>query len=115
MKRGFLIIGLTFVMTLAVVFGFRASADAMAVVIGVILGVAAGIPTTLLMVYVMTRQQNKLDKTSQTPPQPPVFVINAGDKQPYNSSNSFPPALPMPHASNQSGRKWTVIGDTETD
>ena len=52
MKRSFLIIGVIFVITLAVVFGLRASADAMAVVIGVILGVAAGIPTTLLLVFV---------------------------------------------------------------
>ena len=112
MKRGIFIVGLAFVITLAVIFGFRASADAMAVVIGVMLGVAAGIPTTLLVVFIMTRQTNRLDKSTQQPPQPPVFVINAGDKQPYNPS---PPALPAPYASNQGGRKWTVIGDTDID
>jgi hypothetical protein len=110
MKRTLLILGIVFTVTAVVVFGIRVSPDALAVVIGVILGVAAGIPTTLLVVYVWTRQQNRLEKSQQMPPQPPVFVINAGDKtpQPFNT----PPALPP---SQTNGRKWTVIGDTETE
>ena len=112
MKRSFLIIGTTFVITLVVIFGIRVSADAMAVVIGVFLGVAASIPTTLLLVYMLTRQPNKLDRTTQSmPPQPPIFVINASDKpQPYS-----PPVLPLPYPLTENGRKWTVIGDTETE
>ncbi|MBN1994775.1 MAG: hypothetical protein JW953_18910 [Anaerolineae bacterium] len=109
MKRGLLIIGIVFIVTLTIVFGMRVSPDAMAVVIGVILGVAAGVPTTLLLVFVLTRQQNRLEKLpSQMPAQPPVFVINAGDKPPAYSP---PPALPAPHAT-ENGRKWTIIGDT---
>ncbi len=112
MKRSLLIISIVFTITLVIVFGVRASPDAMAVVIGVILGVVASVPTTLLLVFALTRQQNKLEKTSQQmPPQPPVFVINAGDK----AQSYTPPALPPPHLSADNGRKWTVIGDTETD
>ncbi|MBN1219649.1 MAG: hypothetical protein JXM69_12030 [Anaerolineae bacterium] len=112
MKRSFLIIGIIFIVTLAVIFGFRASADAVAVVIGVLLGVAASIPTTLLLVYVLARQPNRLDRTTQAmPPQPPVFVINASDKpQSYSL-----PALPAPYPPAENGRKWTVIGDSETE
>jgi hypothetical protein len=112
MKRSLLIIGIIFAITLAVIFGVRVSPDAMAVVIGVILGVAATIPTTLLLVFVLTRQQNKLEKSAQQmPSQPPVFVINAADKP-----HSYPPpALPAPYPPAENGRKWTIIGDTETD
>jgi energy-coupling factor transporter transmembrane protein EcfT len=112
MKRSFLMIGIIFIITLAVIFGFRASADAMAVVIGVLLGVVASIPATLLLVYGLTRQPNRLDRTTQAmPPQPPVFVINTSDKpQPYS-----PPLLPAPYLPAENGRKWTVIGDTETE
>jgi hypothetical protein len=94
-----------------VVVGMRMSAEALAVVIGVILGVAASVPTTLLLVFMLTRQQQRLEKSA--PPmlqQPPVFVINAGDKaQPY-----APPALPAAYPLPETNRKWTVIGDADT-
>ena len=110
MKRSFLIISVVFMITLAVIFGFRASADAIAVVIGVILGVAAGIPTTLLILFVLMRQNGKSDASVQQSSQPPVIVINAGDK-PQAYTPSPPALLPPPNG----GRKWTVIGDTELD
>jgi hypothetical protein len=110
MKRSFLIIGIAFVITLALVFGLRASADAMAVVIGVILGVAAGIPTTLLILFVLMRQHGKPDPSVHPSSQPPVIVINAGDK-PQAYTPQPPALLPAPN----SGRKWTVIGDTQLD
>ena len=112
MKRSLLIIGITFAITLAVMFSVRVSPDAIAVVIGVVLGVAASIPTTLLFIYLLTRRQHELDKTpQQMPPQPPVFVINAADR----SQLQPPPALPAPFPQPENGRKWTVIGDAETD
>jgi hypothetical protein len=48
-------LGLAFVVTLAIVVGRRLSAEAMAVVIGVIAGVAASIPTSLIVVWVTSR------------------------------------------------------------
>lgn len=48
-------LGLAFVVTLAIVVGQRLSAEAMAVVIGVIAGVAASIPTSLIVVWVTSR------------------------------------------------------------
>jgi hypothetical protein len=112
MKRSLLVIGITVAITLAIIFSIRVSPDAIAVVIGVVLGVAASIPTPLLFVYFLTRQQHKLDKTPpQMPPQPPVFVINAADK----THTQPPPALPPPYPHPDNGRKWTVIGDSETD
>jgi hypothetical protein len=113
MKRNLLIITVAFVVTLTTIFGFRASADALAVVFGVVLGVVASVPTTFLVTYLLTRPRSGYDATS--PPsfpqqQPPVVVINASEK-PAISGPATLPALSPPAQT----RKWTVIGDTETE
>jgi len=111
MKRSLLIIGVAFVVTLAVIFGIRASADALAVVLGVILGVLASVPTTFLVTYLLTRSRHETRPSypaQQLSQQPPVVVINAPDK-PAISSPVTPVNSPAP------GRKWTVIGDSDTD
>jgi hypothetical protein len=50
-----LLFGMVFSVTLALIVGQRLSAEAMAVVIGVIAGVAASIPTSLIVVWFMGR------------------------------------------------------------
>jgi hypothetical protein len=113
MKRSLLIIGVTVVITLAVVFGLRVSADALAVIIGVILGIMAGVPTTVLAIFIMTRQRQGLNGGLHPgAAQPPVVVINATDRPALASPST--PALPLTYPA-ESIRKWTVIGDTETD
>lgn len=111
MKRGLLLIGVAFAVTLAIVFGARVSADALAVIIGMILGVVASIPTTLVVVFLLTRQRQAADRgLPQTSQQPPVVIVNAPDR----ATLSPPPALPAPYPADPA-RKWTVVGDTETD
>lgn len=82
-------LGLIFAITLAVVVGKQMSSEAMAVVIGVICGVAAGIPTALLLLVVLTRRdRSRLDEMERLARQgssPPVVVIQGG----------APQALPM--------------------
>jgi hypothetical protein len=77
-----------FVVALAVVIGKRMSTDAMAVAIGVVFGVAASIPTSLLIVAVSRRaQEREADQMRSLREQqrvaPPVIVVNptrrAGD------------------------------------
>jgi len=51
--------GLAFVVTLAVVIGNRMSVEAMAVVVGVVCGVAACIPVSLLLIFVLNRGSRK--------------------------------------------------------
>ncbi|MGQ9768224.1 MAG: hypothetical protein ACUVSS_13120, partial [Anaerolineae bacterium] len=48
---------LGFGVTLALIIGQRMSTDAMAVVIGVAVGVAASVPTSLLLVALLRRQR----------------------------------------------------------
>jgi len=111
MKRSLLILSIIFVVTLAVIFGVRASPDALAVVIGVVLGVLASVPTTALLTYLLTRPRSAANGAlAQAAHQPPVVVINAPEKPAVTT----PPALPAlsPPAS---ARKWTVIGDSDTE
>jgi hypothetical protein len=115
MKRAILIMGLTFMVTLAIIFGLRVSADALAVVIGVILGIVASVPTTALVVYMLMRPRANYQQ--QVPPQafqqPPVVVINASDPN-RQLGAAPPPSWPSPGPTVQA-RKWTVIGDTDTE
>lgn len=111
MKRTLLISVISFAVTLAIIFGIRASADALAVVLGVVLGVVASVPTTLLVTYILARPRSNPETPSpQMMQQPPVVVINASEKPAVSSS----PTLPVLSAAPQA-RKWTVIGDVDTD
>ncbi|HMR66743.1 MAG TPA: hypothetical protein PKE64_22255, partial [Anaerolineae bacterium] len=79
MKRYLLLLSLALVVTLVGIFSLRASVDALAVILGVILGVAATGPTTILLLYVLLRQQKQQSLSEPpypAPAQPPVVVIN---------------------------------------
>jgi len=111
MKRAFLISVISFAVTLAIIFGIRASADALAVVLGVVLGVIASVPATFLVTYMLTRPRfNNGTPSQQAPQQPPIVVINAPDKPLVSSPSSLPVLSSAPQT-----RKWTVIGDVETE
>ena len=109
MKRNLLIIGTAFAITLAIIFGVRVSADALAVIIGVILGIVASVPATLLVIFMLNRQQHLSDR--QLPhisPQPPVIVVTSPNP-PQTYSNSIP-TLPPP-----ARRSFTIVGQEDTD
>ena len=59
MKKAIVPIMIAFGATLAVIIGQRMSTDAMAVVIGVAVGVAASVPTSLLLVALLRRQRQE--------------------------------------------------------
>jgi hypothetical protein len=116
MKRYLLILGGIFAAALGVTMGLRLSADALAVMVGVTLGVATSVPTTGLLVYFLIRGRQIPDETQRLSayPQPPVVVINASDRPGWPGYASPPPMLPSLTAPG-GGRKWTVIGDSETE
>ncbi|MEM7343104.1 MAG: hypothetical protein AAF485_02585 [Chloroflexota bacterium] len=113
MKRFVYIICIIFAVSLAVVIGIRLSADALAVVMGVVLGILATIPTAGLVAYIFSRQFTRVERMpyQMSPQQPPVVVVNGTEQR--ASSNTLP-ALPAP-TSLEPTRKWTVIGDVETE
>ena len=129
MKRGVAIIGVVFAVTLAVVIGNRMSADAMAVVVGIVCGVLASIPTSLLLIWALGRRgQGANTETAGSgrfgagTPYPPIVVVNPGPGHGYSSVGTYGQdygarAIPPvdPSLSAPSGpRTFKVVGEEET-
>jgi hypothetical protein len=104
-----------FGVALAVVIGVRLDQAALAVVVGVVCGVGASIPTALLIVALMRRRDGRHEVRSvgrEAVQSPPVVVV-------------APPAAPqLPPAATWSGayptpapaqRQFTVIGEEGTE
>jgi hypothetical protein len=115
-KQMVAVLGLVFAVTLAVIVGRQMTTEAMAVVVGVVCGVAAGIPTAVLLLVAMTRRdslRSREDAARQAPANyPPVVVIQGGGMQPQQ------PALtggywPAPSAAPLVGRQFHVVGGDE--
>ena len=79
MKRLIPLILLGFGVALAIVIGQRMSTDAMAVVIGVAVGVAASVPTSLLLIALLRKERQSF---RQEPPRDMAY-------------GAYPPALPQ--------------------
>jgi hypothetical protein len=122
MKRGIIVITAAFAVALAVVVGNRMSADAMAVVVGVMCGVLASVPTSLLLIWALGRRgQGAAMNSMETQARngagmhyPPVVVVNPG---PSYGSPAYGP-YPMPMDRNLPApagpRTFKVVGDEET-
>jgi hypothetical protein len=117
LKQLIVLMGIVFMITLAVVIGTRMSSDAIAVLVGVIAGVAASVPTALLLMAVTRRREEEFEEPYYQEPQrassPPVIVVAPG-----NVPQSFPqyPAnypYQMPPPSHQ--RQFRVMGYEEED
>jgi hypothetical protein len=109
--------GLIFAVTLAVVVGKQMSAEAMAVVVGVVCGVAAAVPTSALLVVVLTRGerrrlQDEDHRQTRSRQYPPVVVIQGGGPQalpPPPYADYWPGPMPGPAAQ----RHFHVVGGEE--
>ena len=111
--------------TLAIVVGQRMSTDAMAVVIGVVFGVAASIPTSLLVVAA-TRGRREPSHLSGPDPRPPavdsrpqIYVVippaqaGGGQTAPWLQA-AMPPPLPLDgYSQTESTRRFRVVGEDE--
>jgi hypothetical protein len=122
MKWAVTLVAAAFALGLAVVVGNRMSADAMALVMGVMCGVLASVPTSLLLIWALGRrgQANGAGMDSQARgghgmQYPPVVVVNPGTG--YGGPQYGPPplmgverSLPMPSGP----RQFKVVGEEET-
>jgi hypothetical protein len=118
LKKWFCVGVVLFLVTLAVVIGLRMSAEAMAVVIGVIFGVAASIPTSLLIVAVLWRREQqsvngRARRVRQDALPPSVVIVspgNGGTVSPYRG----PAYLPQPDSHwGQPPRQFRVVGEPD--
>ena len=109
-----IVVVLLFTMTLAVIVGTRLSDEALAVLAGAVVGVAAAIPTSLLIVTVVRRRDEGQGRTMAVPQQrqaPPVIVVAPHNGQPgMGSWHNMPPSLMMPER-----RRFTVVGADSTE
>lgn len=117
MKRTVAIVGSVFAVALAVLIGTRMSADALGVLVGVVCGVLASVPTSLVLVWALARRvQGQGVEPSRyamgNHSYPPVVVVNPGTG--YSLPGYGPPmntpSLPAPGGP----RSFKVVGDEET-
>jgi hypothetical protein len=110
-----LVLGVVFVAALAVFVGGRMSTEAMAVVVGVVCGVAASIPASLLLLIALARRDRDgdagVERRAGQGQYPPVVVIQGGGNPP-----GLPPAphggyWPAPISGPAPDRQWQVVGD----
>ena len=110
-------LGLVFAVTLAIIVGKQMTTEAMAVVIGVVCGVAAGIPPSVLLLVALSRRDSARAREEAAARQapasyPPVVVIQGGGMQPQQ------PALnsgywPAPNAAPLVSRQFHLVGGDE--
>ena len=120
MKKTILPLMLAFGITLAAIIGQRMSTDAMAVVIGVAVGVAASVPTSLLLVALLRRERagarHSESPAAQTPQlqSPNVIVLNSADLLGQRRDQPYVP-LPPPEMNAADGgmRRLRIIGNDE--
>jgi len=106
MKKVAAIAFIAFTVTLAIIIGKRMSTDAMAVVIGVGCGVLASVPTSLLILAVSNRHEER--HVQRRADYPPVVIVNPGNNQP----RYLQPPFPTPLVQGQE-RQFRVIGDED--
>ncbi len=112
---------LAFGVTLALLIGQRMSTDAMAVVLGVAVGVAASVPTSLLLVALLRRERPGSRTEAAVPPAPAapnVIVLNPADWAGGNlGAGSNRNYLPLPpetlYAPDGGMRRLRVVGDDD--
>ncbi len=119
MKKWIVPLMVGFGITMAIIIGRRMSTDAMAVVVGVAVGVAASIPSSVLIVAILRRdrrswqgQEPPAQPAYPAVPQQPVIVINPADLFGQRGQQNVP--LPPPPWAEDGGlRRLRVVGSED--
>ena len=112
MKRIFASGVVAFCIALAVFLGYKLSADALAIIAGVVLGILGSVPVAVLFAWALSRrQQYEGPGTPQQPPYPPVVVVGGGGALPGWGRSQAGPALPPPAVE----RRFNIIGGEDDE
>jgi len=116
MRKFLAIAAITFCVAMAIVIGARISTDAMAVILGIVCGVLASVPTTLVLLWVLRQRDRQLDAQggqAHFGHYPPVVVVNG---QGTNGHGSYlgPPML-TGTTSAPGSRDYKVVGQENTE
>ena len=104
--------------TITGIVGFRLSTDALSIIVGAVLGMAAILPTIVLVAYLLKKNQEAAAHQLQSHHQPPVIVVSGGMipnqfMQPQQQPAQQPGLLPPP--SQSAPRKFHLMGYEDTD
>ena len=103
------LMAMVFAVTLALVVGSRLSDEALGVLAGAVCGVGAAIPTSLLVVVVSRRRDERVQPSMQHGIYPPVVVVAPpGGQQRPGDWSTLSPSLTAPIQ-----RQFTVVGDAQ--
>jgi len=117
--RGFIALCIiAFFAGLGVMVGNRMSSEAMAVVVGVVCGVLAGIPTSVLMLVAMRARDRRAAQSQPAQPQPhhypPVIVVSPGGPQQLPSPYQSPGTVDGDWQSLDAPRReFRIIGEAD--
>ena len=123
MKSWWPVLGIIFAVTLAYVIGVRLSESAMAVVIGVVFGVAASVPTSLIVLLALRRSSGRESgggvERVPSHTQPPVVVVAPpaqaspwpGQRWSQAGGMYLPPVYEPPTEESRSQRRFRVVGE----
>ena len=108
------------VMTLVGVVAYRLSSDALAIIVGVVLGLAALIPTLVMVAILLRRNQDDAEPKPMYQPQPPVVVVSGGYaspmmQQPQQAALPDPTQALIPAPPAQPPRKFRMMGYESTE
>ncbi len=108
------------IVTLAIIIGQRMSTDAMAVMVGVVFGVAASIPTSLLIALAARGSRRseppyRRDDYQPSPPAPQIYVVSPGQLAPGPPGPAQPalPQAPGGFYMAEPARRYKVVGEAE--
>ena len=114
MKRYLILLSLVVILATILMISFKLSNDAIAVMVGVGLGILASIPTSVLLIFVLIRQNGGLKNPPSGLPQqqPPVIIVNGGHPP---SLSAAPPPAAYQMMDLSAARTFTVVGDEATE
>jgi predicted small secreted protein len=117
MKRPIFLLGLGLAIAITLVFAVRLSDEALAMVIGFILGALASIPTSLMVTLILRQRDTASPERSWPAPshmasqQPPIFIVTGSGASPVPSPFQGTSGMPI-----LDGRRtFTVVGDESTE
>jgi hypothetical protein len=95
MNRMILALAGVFIIALAIAIGSRLSNDAMAVIVGIVCGIGASIPTSLLMLFLLDKRDEAVREHEPRPAPPAVVIVNqpVGSAPQPQQYQQLPPGL----------------------
>ena len=115
MKRGLLLATLAFGGVLALIVGFRLETAGLSVLVGVICGVLASLPVSLVLLWALARERDARQRLEEhrweaqrpAPAAPPVLILNAGrGPEMLPGLNALPTSVSGP-------RDFIIVGEDE--